>query len=420
MRILFLQKRPLFPVHDGGKVRTVNILRYLARWHHITYLCNLKPGEEQHLPQMNALGLRTETAPWQEVRRGSFGFYRDLALNLLARHPYTACKDYDPALRSRLAELLAEEPYDLVICDFVQTARNVLGLKTPAKVLFQHNVEAEIFERHARNGPGWLRRRYMAIQARKMRAFEADAGRQFDAVITVSPRDQHYFEHEYSWRHVHTIDTGIGPEYFERVDAVERPQRVLYVGSMDWLPNQDAAVHFVREVWPLVRCRWPTAEFQIVGRNPGPAVRRLENVPGVQVTGTVPDVRSYLAEAAIVVVPLLVGSGTRNKIFEAMAMSKALVSTTLGAEGLPVTAGEHLLIADTPSDFAEAVCRLLDNAGLRAQVGAAARDLVYPRYAAENVARQFESICLQTAEWFRRRPPVVEKSAKAVARPASS
>jgi glycosyltransferase involved in cell wall biosynthesis len=419
MRILFLQKRPLFPVHDGGKVRTLNILRYLARWHDITYLCNLQTGEEQHLPQMQALGLRTVTVPWREVRRGSVAFYRDLALNLLSRYPYTACKDYHPALRARLAALLNEVPFDLLVCDFVQTSRNVLGLKTPPKVLFQHNVEAEIFERHARLGPGRLRRRYMAIQARKMRAFEAEAGRQFDAVIAVSGRDRHAFESAYGWDHVSTIDTGVGPEYFEPAAAAEHPRRVLYVGSMDWLANQDAAVYFVREVWPLVRHCHPTAEFQIVGRNPGPAVRCLADVPGVEVTGTVPDVRRYLAEAAVVVVPLLVGSGTRNKIFEAMAMGKAVVSTTLGAEGLPVAAGEHLLLADTPSDFAGAVDRLLDDPGLRARLGAAARALVYPRYAAENVARQFEDICVRTVDRARRRPVPAEKPLGAAAPPAA-
>jgi glycosyltransferase involved in cell wall biosynthesis len=167
---------------------------------------------------------------------------------------------------------------------------------------------------------------------------------------------------------------------------------------MDWLPNQDGVQHFVRDIWPLVRQARPDATFQVVGRNPPPPIRALAEVPGVEVVGTVPDVRPYLAGAAAIVVPLRVGGGTRLKIFEAMAAGRAVVSSTIGCEGLPVTAGRHLLVEDEPAAFAGAVNRLLDSSTEQENLGAAARRLVAERYGSEPVARQFDQICRDVVE----------------------
>ena len=397
MKILFLQKRLLFPPDTGGKIRTLNVLRHLACWHEITYLCNVQPSEEDALQPMRDLGLRLETIPWRERSRESVGFYRDLAVNLYSRFPFNVNKDFDPRLRSRAKELLDNGKYDLVICDFVQMARNIVGLDGPPKVLFQHNVEAEIFQRHAQLGTGWLRRRYMNLQWRKMKAFEAEAGRQFDGVIAVSRRDGEIFENDYGWRHIHVIDTAVDCEYF-MPQAVAAPQpRVVFVGSMDWLPNEDGVIFFVNKVWPLIRQQHPDAVFDVVGRDPTRRVRQLGANPGVNIVGTVADIRPHLATASVCVVPLLVGGGTRLKIFEAMAAEKAIVSTTLGAEGLPVEHERHLLIADAPDEFARAVSRLLADNETSRRLASAGRDLVVSQFSAKAIAAQFARICEQIA-----------------------
>ncbi len=244
---------------------------------------------------------------------------------------------------------------------------------------------------------GWLRRRFMAYQARKMRDFEGAAGRQFDAVIAVSPQDKQTFEREYGWQHVQTIDTAVDTDFFHPTSELEDPQLLVFVGSLDWLPNQDGLAYFAREVWPLIRARRPETRFQIVGRNPPDEIRELGEIDGMEVVGTVPDTRPWLARAALVVVPLRIGGGTRIKIFEAMAMGKAVVSTSLGAEGLPVTSGEDVLLADTPVALTEAVVSLLESPERRGALASAARRLVAENYSAEIVARQFERICQETA-----------------------
>jgi len=396
MKILFLQKRLLFPANSGGKIRTLNVLRHLARWHEVTYLCNIQSGDDKYADEMRDLGVRLETIPWAEAPRGSFRFYGELTRNLFSPHPFNVDKDFDPRLRRRASELLAAEPFDLLICDFVQMARNAIGLDAPAKLLFTHNVEAQIFRRHARNGSGWLRRRFMSYQWRKMRRFEGEAGKGFDGVVAVSNRDQQSFESDYGWQHAHVIDTAVNVEYFQPQAESEKPGHVLFIGSLDWTPNEEGVEHFVRNVWPEVRKRHPQAVFQVVGRNPPASVTRLGEVPGVEVVGTVPDVRPYVAQAAVVVVPLFVGGGTRLKIFEAMAMNKAVVSTSLGAEGLDVIDGEHIRISDADSDFAQAVSELLSDSPKRARLAENACRLVQESFSAETVARQFDQICRET------------------------
>ena len=403
MRILFIQNRLLFPTNTGGRIRTLNILRYLARWHNVTYLCNLSSGEEEHADAMRALGVRLETVSRDEVTNSQWRFYRQLAWNQFSRQPFSVAKDFNPTLRARATQLLAELSVDLLICDFVQMAPCVAGLHCPPTILVQHNVEAQIFERHAAHDHGWLRRRIMGAEWRKMRRFEAESGQRFDAVVAVSEADKTVFENEYGWKHVHVIDTAVDVEYFTPASGAERPGRVAFVASMDWLPNQDGVRFFVEQVWPRIRSAHPEANFQVVGRNPPPAISRLSQVDGVEVKGTVPDVRPYLAQAMVVVAPILVGGGTRIKIFEAMAMGKPVVSTTVGAEGLKVVPGKHLLLADTPREMADAIQSLLKNADKRKRLGRAARELVCCHFSAETIARQFEGICRGTIEAVRSR-----------------
>ena len=154
MKILFLSKRLLFPTDRGGLVRTLNVVRHLSQWHDLTFLSNQQPGQEEDCLEMTRLGLRLVTVPWEEVSRSNWRFYRDLARTLFSAEPFNAAKDYDPAFRKRARQLLDETRHDVLICDFVQMARNAIGIWDGPSVLFEHNVEAEIFERHSQTTEG--------------------------------------------------------------------------------------------------------------------------------------------------------------------------------------------------------------------------------------------------------------------------
>lgn len=393
MKILFLHKQILFPRDTGGKIRVLNLLKHLGRWHDVTYVCNLRPGEEFLLPQMAALGLRVVPVAGEPPRRGGAGFLAAAVANLASPRPYTTDRNYDPAVRQKVAELLAAESFDLVVCDTVQMARHTMGLALPPSVLFQHNVEAQILQRHAQVSDGMLRRAYMFDQYRKMNRFEKKCGDYFDHVIAVSTQDAQIFRDRYGWSNVDAIDTAVDIDFFQPVPGQEQPHRVMFLGSMDWLPNQDGVRFFVDEVWPKVLEGEPRAIFQIVGRNPPASILALGQRQGIEVTGSVPDVRPHLAQASVVVVPLLVGGGTRLKIYEAMAMAKATVSTTIGAEGLPVEPGVHFLQADDAQAFAADILKLFRDPAMREAMGQASNRFVRDNYASETIARQFETIC---------------------------
>lgn len=393
MKILFLQKRVLFPVDNGWRVRTLNVVRYLAQWHEVTYLCNVVPGEEAEVQQMRALGLRMETIPWQDTLRGTPMFYVKLAANLFSRYPYYADKDYDARLKARAHQLLEQDKYDLVVCDFIHMARNALDIKSVPKVLFEHNVEAQLLERYAEAQPPGPARWMLHNQARKMRWFEDWAGKQFDAVVAISENDLKLYQEWFGWKHAQVIDTAVDVDFLAPSGRQPTPGRVVFIGGLDWPANQEGCKWFVQQVWPKILAGNPQATVQLVGRNPPTALLKLGERPGVSVFGNVPDVRPYLEDAAVMIAPLLVGGGTRLKIVEAMAAAKAMVSTSLGAEGLPVENGKHLVLADDPDAFAREVLALLADPARAQALGAAARKHMCDNYSAETVARQFERIC---------------------------
>ena len=320
----------------------------------------------------------------------SAGELLDYAVHLFSREPYNLTKYCRPVVRKKLRALLQEETFDVILCDFL-VAAGVIPWDWPCpKVLFTHNVEAVIWRRHyevARN-PLWK-----ALSWREWKRMEAAERRYLqkaDHVLAVSENDREAFARFLDPRKLTVMPTGADTEFFQPSDEREIPNSLVFTGSMDWLPNEDGIFYFANEIFPLILAKAPDATLCVVGRKPS---RRLQDlaarVPNIQLTGWVEDVRPYLAQCAVYIVPLRIGGGTRLKIFEAMSMAKAVVSTSIGAEGLPVKNGEHLLMADDPASFAESTLQLLGNASQRAQIGQAARHLVEENYSWATVSKGF-------------------------------
>lgn len=401
MHILWLKSDLLVPLDKGGKLRTWHLMRHLARRHEITYLSFADSHTRMSdLREMGQVTSRLVTVRREEASKGSLKFYSGVARHMIDRLPYAIAKYRSNAYRSTLIKLLAQYPIDLVVCDFLVPAVNLPDpLPCPA-VLFTHNVESEIWRRHTEQQVGALRRWLYGLQYKRMLDFERDTLARFDAVLAVSEQDRDTFEHLYPGATRHpavVVPTGVDASYFAPDDHESNRPRLIFTGSMDWLPNEDAMAFFCREVLPLIRSRVPDVELAIVGREPTRGVRSLAAQHGVTVTGRVDDVRPFVRESAVYVVPLRIGGGTRLKIFEAMAMGRAVVSTTVGAEGLPVVHDRHLLIADEPQAFADAVVRLLQDHSCRQRLGRAARELVATRFDWAVVAAELETALLQAA-----------------------
>jgi glycosyltransferase involved in cell wall biosynthesis len=266
-------------------------------------------------------------------------------------------------------------------------------------VCFTHNVEAEIFARHASQARDPLRRWVWTSQHKKMEQFERAVLREFDAVVAVSERDARFFKDAYGVAEAHAIPTGVDLEFFHfsQPPAVGpgSPPTVVFTGSMDWAANIDGIEFFLGKVWPLVLASRPEARFVIVGRNPPPALVALaQGLNNVEFTGFVDDVRTYVHAAHAFVIPLLVGGGTRIKAFEAMAMGCSVVSTAIGIEGLGADKDLHYLERDDAASMAAALLELLSNDTLRNELSRQARSLVEKRFGHEKAARAFEQICL--------------------------
>jgi len=391
MKLLWVKAGGLLPPDMGGKIRSYQILRQLARRHEVTlFTFYATHPDDQHL-QGNSIFNKLVAVPLPLPQRRSLGEYVRAARVMATGRPVTVDKFIYPEVRRRYAELLAASPFDAIVCDFIVPAPLMRWKTPPPTILFTHNVEAQIWERHAKIASNPAMKAVCALEARALARTERRYVELADHVLTVSENDRGFFLRYVSPERITMIPTGVDTEYFMPATDAQQPGTTIFTGSMDWMPNEDAVAYYAEKILPLIRREIREVEFWAVGRRPTRRTQALASET-ITVTGAVDDIRPYLAKAAVCVVPLRSGSGTRIKIFEAMAMGKAVVSTTLGAEGLPVRHGENIILADEPADFAHCVIELLRDPDRRAQLGDAARRLVEESYGWPAVGAQFDSI----------------------------
>lgn len=393
MRILWVKVGGLWPPNTGGRLRSFNILAELARQHSVTVVTTHIPGED---PDALVAGLpqctRVISVPYSSPKWRSARFPFVLLRSWLSPMPVDIWKCRIPALRHEVVRLLASGEIDLCIGDFLFAIPNIPATPVPL-VFFAHNVEHMIWKRlssveHRR----WLRP-LLEMEWRKMRRYEAEACRRARLTVSVSEHDRAQLEANAPGAMVCSVPTGVDVGYFRPNGRGAGAMRLVFTGSMDWHPNEDAILYFIKEMLPAIRREIPDAALTVVGRNPSLRLQEAARDAGVSVTGTVDDVRPYVDAASVYVVPLRIGGGTRLKIFEALAMGKAVVSTSIGAEGLPLVSGEHFLCADEPASFAAAVVGLLRDPARRLSLGEAGRRLTEERYGWPQVARAFGGHC---------------------------
>jgi sugar transferase (PEP-CTERM/EpsH1 system associated) len=391
MKILWVKSDFLYPPDTGGKIRSYNILKQLGRFHDVSYLClSVEEPAGKDIEHLKSICKNIEYLKFAPDEKFSSGFYAALLKNLFSPYPYVISKYNDPRITNKIREYIAAGDVDIVLCDFLEMAVNCLNITEVPEVLFQHNVETEIWRRHFAVNRNPLKKAYLYIDYRKYFKYEKMACRKFDDVFVVSESDGCLLEKNFEIPHTTLIPTGVDVDYFRPGAEPADQNTIAFVGSMDWLPNQDAVEYFVESIYPLIKARRPETRFYIVGRRPPEKMKNLEKGdPSIKVTGTVDDVRPYVDRAIVYIVPIRIGGGTRIKIYEAMAQKKAVVSTTIGAEGLPLTDGKHIIIKDQPEEFAEAVCGLMEDENMAARLGENARRFVTGEVSWENIARKF-------------------------------
>lgn len=397
MHILWLKTELLHPVDKGGRIRSYNMLRELCRDNRVTYL-TLDDGNAARDADTLAKEYCHELIriPFSTANKRSVKFFAELAANVVSPLPYAVAKYRSSEMEQAIKKAVGNG-VDIVVCDFLFPSLNVPdGLGVPT-VLFQHNVEAMIWERHAQVAGNGVKGRYMRSQWQRMERHEAAECRRFDHVVAVSVPDAEMMAKNYGVKSVSDVPTGVDINYFQADERIpQKTNNLVFTGSMDWLPNEDAILWFVDSILPLVRASVPDVSLTVVGRNPPPRISALNGAGGVEVTGSVPDVRPYLNRAQVFVVPIRIGGGTRLKIYEAMSMRRAVVSTPIGAEGLPVTNDVHVRLRETPHKFANAIVELLKNESLRNEIAGTGCSMVRGNFGWDGVARNFSEMCLAT------------------------
>jgi sugar transferase (PEP-CTERM/EpsH1 system associated) len=388
-KILFLTSQLPYPPYQGGAIRTYNMIVNLAPRHEIHLLSFVNsPDDVERAAPLRPYCQTIEVVP--VPRRSSL---KRLLTTLFSPLPDMALRLPSAEFRHKLAVRLESEHFDVVQVESIEMALYAMGDAgweaddRPLWVFDDYNAEYVLqqraFETDVRHPRRWIGALYSFIQWQKLRRYETAVCQRVDRVVAVSEADKEILQKLAPDTVVTVIPNGVDTRAYDpgqTYPLVLEPHSIVFTGKMDFRPNIDAVLWFCHQVLPLIKTQVPDVHFYIVGQKPPPRLMSLAEDPAVTLTGYVDDVKPYIAGAAVYAVPLRIGGGTRLKIMEAMALGKAIVSTSLGCEGYPVTSGRELLITDTPQDFARRVVELLGNARRREELGRAGRRFVEERY----------------------------------------
>lgn len=372
LRIAVLDEELPYPLTSGKRIRTFHLLSRLADRHRITILCHRHADAAETavaMPVLQKLGIETIVVPRAVPQKSGPAFYARLAGNLLSTFPFSVSTHTSPELVEAVNRFSIDSPPDLWHCEwtpYAQVLRKALGprLKRASWLVVAHNVESVIWKRYAQSECHPLKRWYVRRQWRKFEKFEKWAFAHATWTVAVSEADAEMIRTKMGGsEQTEVVDNGVDTDGFRPQRDVDRdPRQLLFLGSLDWRPNQDGVRLLLDSILPAVRAKDPKTTLTIVGRNPpGWMIQQAAALPGVRVVGNVPDVRPYLAACGMLVVPLRVGGGSRLKILEALATATPVVSTRVGAEGLNLIAGRHFTMAEDEHDFAKTVLKRLED-----------------------------------------------------------
>ena len=403
LRVLLLSPMAPSPPRFGAQARTHGLLSNLAQHHEITAVI---VHEDESTPQTSEAAMRSYCKQVHFIRNpyAVSGWRR----RLLQLRSWFSPKSYQrlvsmfPELQNRLDELLTAQRFDVVLVNFPHLAHYRLrqsppGTPPPVVIIDSHDVHYDLARQIATSAASFGRRLHARLNWSKLRSEEVAAYENAEGVCVCSLADQQRLAKDAPAARTVIIPNAADIERLQPRSSDPAPDAdtVLFFGLLASVPNVDGLLFFIRDVWPRILAARPTAQFIVVGADPAPELKALD-APRVTIVGPVDDLRPYLSRAAVVVVPLRLGSGTRLKILESWAMARPVVSTSLGAEGLESVSGKHLLIADDPAEFAAAVVRILNEPELAASLGAAGRALVSESFSWQGTAKSLAAFFQET------------------------
>jgi sugar transferase (PEP-CTERM/EpsH1 system associated) len=403
LNILLLSPYPPYPPRSGGALRIYNLLLGLAQQHRVTCL-TFAPNAAAVMALEPLRAHCHLVTVWDNVQRG---LLRRAWTTLASPQPDVVLRNVSQSYTAALQAVLSKQTFDVVQAESIEMANYGLlarsaGAADARLVLDQFNAEYVLQKRAAFTDLAGVPRPrtlvasgYSLVQWRKLATYERRMLRRYDSVLAVSEEDRRALLNLAPNAQISIVPNGVDTDYFQpqAEQKQDNPASIVFTGTLDFRPNVDAVLWFVRQVLPLVSARYPGARLVLVGRSPAPVVRALHNGETIMVQPDVADVRPYIAAATAYVVPMRMGGGVRLKLLEALAMQAAIVSTSMGAEGVPeLRDGEHVLLADTARAFADALVRVLDDPALRQRMGAAGRAMVAAHYDWRVIAPRLEAV----------------------------
>jgi glycosyltransferase involved in cell wall biosynthesis len=391
LRILFVSPRQCWPPLSGAKLREYHFARALGGRAELTLVFFSQAGTRT--PGAAELPFCRKIVPVPAPR-----FYTPgkIVRGLMGRRPLPLVNYTSDGMKAALAAAAATGPFDLVHADSIHMAAYAPILRSGGAPLFYdwHNIESEVMRRYSANAPSPAHKVYASLTARRLAGLEKEILRSAAGHVVCSERERETLLGMAPDARIATIENGADVRSFQETQPDAERGRILFVGSMSYHANIRAAVDFTRTVWPGIRERFPKWRLTLAGSDPAPAVRALGDEANVEVTGTVADIRPYYAEAIAAIVPMRTGGGTRLKILEAMAAGVPVVSTPLGAEGLAVSPGVDILIAEKDGDWLAQLSALDAQDDLWKRLAEAGRRLAAARYDWEALGQAlYETYC---------------------------
>lgn len=385
MKILQISPKKPYPPTGGGEIVAYNTIKYLAmRGHEITLVSIVE--KEEGIPELEKF------CRWMPIQKDTATTTIGLLGNLFSKKPYTISKYHSEEIKQKIWGIFKKFNFDIVHIEGLHAAYYGIYIKQEfglPVVLRELNVEAKIMERFYKNQKNPLIKAYAYLQYKKLSCYEAVICEVFDKCFMITEEDKRRIKEMNPRVKTSVIPSGVDTSYFYPMEIEEEPLSIVSVASMDWLPNVEGILWFHKDILPLIKKEIPEIKLYVVGKNPPDSVKGLEK-DDILVTGFVEDVREYMARGAVFIVPLKTGSGMRIKILNALAMGRAIVSTSVGCEGINVMDGENIRIANTEQEFAREVIKLLKGREERKRLGEAGLKLVKEKYQWERIAEQIE------------------------------
>ena len=399
MKILIVTTKSPYPLFEGRALRTYNLIKQAALHHEIHLLSFVQTPEDlEGIEHMRSI---CKVVEYEKLYfdGAKTQILQDAICELFSRAPLPVVKYRTAGMRAKMRKLMQTHQYDLVHLDMLHLADYMdLCGNTPV-ALIEHNVEHVILDRRADNETRPLHRAYLRYQAAKLKSYEGRACQRAQHVVAVSELDAQQLRDLGPGARVTSVPNGVDTEYFRTSQTPRKPTSLVFVGGFTWFPNLDAITYFCEDILPKLLKTIPDIQLTVISKQPDtPVAQEIAKHPNVTLAGLVEDIRPDVDAAAAYIVPLRIGGGTRLKILDALSMSKAIISTSVGCEGLDVEDGKTIVIADTPDAFVQAIVKVLADPAWADTIGRQGRQLVESRYDWAAVAKTLMAVYADTAQ----------------------